>query len=282
MDNFFKLEQITHAALAQYYRWYQVYEVPFTQQTISNQKDILSEEVEIVSQNGITKGKNGLEERLSVYAGWQNAHHVQKTAVQVLDDGSIALEADILYQNIRPDSSKYSYKLHYTTVLEQKEKDLPIFKKIELQPTGIVNEFKFEEAYTENRVKSFMHYWLYLMEIAAAEKFEELLDPNFVLHLSSGGTITDFDSFKDWMHSNATKIKTSTHHYKNLIIKESNPKEIKVSVDFDWKGITVDNQKMIAETHHEWILSNDTENRFAKMKEMRVRAVIPFQVVTDF
>ena len=84
------------------------------------------------------------------------------------------------------------------------------------------------------------------------------------------------------MHSNATKIKTSTHHYKNLIIKESNPKEIKVSVEFDWKGITLDNQKMIAETHHEWILSNDTENRFAKMKEMRVRAVIPFQVVTDF
>ena len=64
MDNIFKLEQITHAALAQYYRWYQVYEVPFTQQTISNQKDILSEEVEIVSQNGITKGKDGLEERL--------------------------------------------------------------------------------------------------------------------------------------------------------------------------------------------------------------------------
>ena len=53
-------------------------------------------------------------------------------------------------------------------------------------------------------------------------------------------------------------------------------------MEFDWKGITLDNQKMIAETHHEWILSNDTENRFAKMKEMRVRAVIPFQVVTDF
>ncbi|MDI9336489.1 MAG: hypothetical protein QM520_05625 [Gammaproteobacteria bacterium] len=41
--------------------------------------------------------------------------------------------------------------------------------------------------------------------------------------------------------------------------------------------MTVDDQKMIAETHHKWILP--TENRFAKMKQMKVTLVNPFQGV---
>ncbi|CAI8717897.1 hypothetical protein [Chryseobacterium sp. IT-36CA2] len=282
MENIFKLEQLTHLVLAQYHRWYQVYEVPFTENTILNQKDILSDDVEISSQNGTTKGKEGLEDRLKVFTGWQNAHHVQNSTVTLLEDGNLSLEADILYQNIRPDKSKFSYTLHYSTLLQKKENNLPIFTKLILQPTGIVEDFKFEEAYSENRVKSFMHYWLYLMECPDANKFKELVDDNFLLNLSSGETISDFESFKNWIISNASKLKTSTHQYKNLEISNQNNTEIKVKVDFEWKGITIDNKKMIAETHHQWILLNNTENRFAKMKEMKVFAIKPFLIVDDF
>jgi hypothetical protein len=59
-----------------------VYEVPFTQARISNQKEILANDVEITSPAGILKGKDGLKERLKVYEGWQNAHHVQNTSVE--------------------------------------------------------------------------------------------------------------------------------------------------------------------------------------------------------
>ncbi|MDI9320577.1 MAG: hypothetical protein QM530_08910 [Phycisphaerales bacterium] len=282
MDNLFNLEQITHSVLAQYHRWYQVYEVPFTNNTIANQKGILSDEVEITSQNGTTKGKEGLEDRLSVFTNWQNAHHVQKTEVKLLGNGDIALEADILYQNIRPDNSKYSYTIHYSAILEERENDLPIFKMLNLQPTGIIEDFKFEEAYTENRAKSFMHYWLYLMECPNVDRFKELLDKKFILHLSTGETISDFENFKSWIQSTQSKLKTSTHQYKNLEIRNNTDNTIKVNVDFEWKGITVEHKKMIAETHHEWIISNDTENRFAKMKQMNVTALKPFQIIDNF
>ena len=281
MENLFELEQLTHLVLAQYYRWYQVYEIPFTDNTIRNQKDILSDEVEIVSQNATTKGKDGLEDRLRVFTGWQNAHHVQRTEVKKLADGSLSLEADILYQNIRPDHSKYSYTLHYSTELEQRANDLPVFTKLALQPTGVVEEFNFEKAYALNRAKSFMHYWLYLMERPDVERFKELLDDNFELHLSSGNTITDLETFEKWILSNASKLKTSTHQYKNLEVVD-NQDTIVVRVTFDWKGITVTDEKMIAETQHEWVLSNNTELRFAKMKTMNVQVVQPFQVVDKF
>ena len=63
----------SHLALTQYYRWYQVYEVPLTKQRIANQADILAEDVEISSVAGVTKGKEGLEERLMLFNGWKNA-----------------------------------------------------------------------------------------------------------------------------------------------------------------------------------------------------------------
>lgn len=282
MDNIFKLEQTKHSVLAQYHRWYQVYEVPFTEKTIANQKDILTNDVEIISQNGTSKGKEGLAERLKVFTGWENAHHVQKTEIKLLGNGDISLEADILYQNIRPDNSKFCYTLHYSTILEQRENDLPIFKMLNLQATGVVEDFKFEEAYTENRAKSFIHYWLYLMECPNVNQFKELLNENFVLHLSTGETISNFESFKSWIQSTSSKLKTSTHQYKNLEILKDIDNTIKMKVDFEWKGITVENEKMTAETHHEWILSNDTENRFAKMKQMKVAALKPFQIVENF
>ncbi len=282
MQTIFKLEQLTHLVLAQYHRWYQVYETPFTDCTIKNQKDILSDDVEIISQNGTTKGKNGLEERLRVFTGWQNAHHVQKTDIKLLEDGNLSLEADILYQNIRPDHSKYSYTLHYSTLLKQRDNDLPVFTMLNLQPIGVVEEFQFDEAYTENRVKSFMHYWLYLMECPDLEKFRELLDADFVLNLSTNEHISDFENFKIWIDSIPLRIKTSSHSYKNLKITKNEDATFSVSVAFDWKGISINDEKMIAETQHEWLLSNNTEERFSRMKQMNVTIIKPFQIIENF
>lgn len=282
MDNIFKLEQQTHLALAQYYRWYQVYEVSFTAERIQNQKDILSEDVEISSQMGTTKGKEGLEDRLKVFTGWQNAHHVQNTEVQILPDGNLSLEADILYQNIRPDNSKFSYTLHYSTQLQPRENDLPLFTKLDLKPTAEVKEFKFEAAYPENRTKSFMHYWLYLMENPNSNKFKELLADDFCLQLSSGEPITSLSKFEEWLKSVSATILTSTHSYKNFTVVENKDNTFIVTVDFDWKGINVKDEKMVAETHHEWLLTNNMNERFARMKTMKVTIIRPFQVVDKF
>ena len=282
MENIFKLEQLSHLVLAQYHRWYQVYELPCTKNTIANQKDILSDDVVIISQNETTKGKEGLESRLSLFTGWKNAHHVQKTEIKLLNDGNISLEADILYQNIRPDNSKYSYTLHYSTILKQRVNDLPIFVMINLQPTAVVADFVYEEAYTENRIKSFMHYWLYLLECPNIEKFKELLNPDFELQLSTGEKIFDLQHFENSINSISSKLKFNTHIFKNIKIESNKDKTIIVSLDLDWKGINQNNEKMIAETHHYWVLTNNTEERFARMKQMKVSIIKEFQVVNSF
>jgi hypothetical protein len=96
---------------------------------------------------GTIKGKEGLLERLKKYEGWQNAHHFQNTAIELLENDTLQLEANILYQNMRPDESRYSYTVHYSTTLRLKENNLPVFKTVSIQPTGNIELPQFISAY---------------------------------------------------------------------------------------------------------------------------------------
>lgn len=280
MDKFLEIKN-NHLALTQYYRWYQVYEVPFTKSTIDNQLDILSDDIEIVSQAGTIKGKEGLADRLKVYDGWKNAHHVKNTEVHFVDDKTLKLEADILYQNIRPNGDRYSYTIHYSTLLLLRENNLPVFKVVTLQPTGNIDPPQYLPAYVENRAKSFMHYWLYLMETIETNhyKFEELLAVGFELNMSKTSQITTFEQFNEWAKTTSLEIKLCGYFPKNLMIKENLDKTINVTVDFEWKGVSIDDKPMIAETHHEWTLENNLDERFARMKTMFVTQTKPIQII---
>ncbi|MED3540583.1 hypothetical protein ABEX53_33030 [Bacillus toyonensis] len=280
MDKF-KDIQNNHLALTQYHRWYQVYEVPLNKARLENQLDILEDEIEISSQAGTTKGKMGLEDRLKMFEGWKNAHHVENTSINQLNDEELSIEADILYQNIRPDDSRYSYRIHYSTILKLRENDLPLFTKVHLEPIGTVENPEFTSAYADNRAKSFMHYWLYLMETASVngDKFKELLAEQFELNLSTGSKIDTLEGFNAWLSNAPSQVKESGHYPKNLSVTENTDNTIHVSVDFEWEGISVENKPMIAETHHEWVLENNLDERFARMKMMKVTQTKPFQVV---
>lgn len=280
MDKF-KAIQFNHLALTQYYRWYQVYEVPLNKARIDNQLDILAEEIEISSQAGTTKGKMGIEDRLKMFEGWQNAHHVENTSIKQISDEELSLEADILYQNIRPDQSRYSYTIHYSTILKLRDNELPLFTKVHLEPTGTVEHTQFRSAYAENRAKSFMHYWLYLMETASvnSDKFKELLAEQFELDFSTTSKVTTLERFNEWLATVPNRVKQSGHYPKNVTVTENADHTISVSVDFEWEGISVENKPMIAETHHEWILENHVDERFARMKMMKVIQTKPFQTV---
>ncbi|CAI8896281.1 MULTISPECIES: hypothetical protein [Bacillus] len=277
----FKDIQNNHLALTQYYRWYQVYEVPFNKYRLENQLDILGDEIEISSQAGTSKGKSGLEDRLKMFEGWQNAHHVENTSIKQLNDEELSLEADILYQNIRPDDSRYSYRIHYSTILKLRENDLPPFTKVHIEPIGNVENPQFTSAYADNRAKSFMHYWLYLMETASVngDKFKELLAEQFELNLSTGSEIDTLKGFNEWLATASSQVKQSGHYPKNLSVTENVDNTINVSVDFEWEGISVDNKPMVAETHHEWVLENNLDERFARMRMMKVTQTKPFQIV---
>lgn len=271
----------THASLAQFYRWFQVYERPLNETRFRNQLDMLADEVHIESMAGKHIGREGLWERLSAFDGWQNAHHVKKTVVAPVDEDTMSVEADLLYQNIRPDGTRYSYTIHYVTRLDLRENELPLFSSVVIKATGNIDHPLFEDAYIENRARSFMHYWCWNIETANgnAGRFRELLADEFELHLSSDGIVNSFEQVEDWINSTPGRIKMSAHYPKNFSFKENEDHTIAVSVDFEWRAISADGKEIVAETHHKWTLVNNPDERFARMKNMRIDQVKALEVV---
>lgn len=99
------------------------------------------------------------------------------------------------------------HPLHYSTRLQPRANDLPVFEKLERKLTGEIKEFRFESRYAENRSKSFMHYWLHLVETSHQHsgKFREILASDFNLQMSENRSITQFATPYCWTGCRTSK-----------------------------------------------------------------------------
>ena len=274
--NMIKSTKNTHAALTQYYRWYQLYEGELSDVRIDNQMDILSDDVLIKSAAGEMKGSANYPARLAVYKGWKNAHHVQDVNVTEMEDGKLNLEADIIYQNIKPTGEESIYSLHYSTFLEKSEGELlPLFTELNLAPTGKLEPKPFEAAYVNNRVMSLLHYWLLNMEQLDGKvaPFEELLAPGFALDFSTAGMIKSTEKLSTWLQTVPTQLKLSSHFPQNFTVKIVGENQYEMEVDLVWRGVTKDGKAVKATTHHVWLVVDDPNERFARIKAAKITQV---------
>lgn len=268
-----------HLAKVQLYRWYQLYEREINPERISNQMEILADDIYMKTAAGEMKGKDNYPERLVAYKGWKNAHHVKNTNIISTTEG-LRLEADIQYQNIRPDGEKKSYTIHYTTELVKNRGAMPQFSSIEIAATGETNE-TFTDAYPENRTKALMYYWLASMERLDGNvtPFKELLADDFTLNFSTSNPIKSIQELETWLNGMPLQLKESSHYPKNFSVKTIMENEYEVTVELDWKGVTKDNKRVQATTKHIWFVVDNPNERFAKILKAEVSQVVPFSIV---
>ncbi|SFJ89443.1 hypothetical protein [Jannaschia pohangensis] len=268
-----------HAAMAQYHRWYQVYERP--EGGIANALDILTPDVTVTSGLGTANGHEEYAARVTqLPATWNNAHHVGSTEIVHSEDGAMTLTAQIVYQNLGmlPDGAARQADLTYAVELVPGEGVLPLLSSVVITQNGEPVSGEFRDAYAENRVLSLVHYWLALIEDPARdpEPVREILVDAFSLNFSSGA-ITDFNGFADWLAGPGSQIAASTHVISNFSVEETGDNTYAMTVDFDWSGILPDDSVMVARTRHSWAVVNDPTERFARIKAVDVEVLEPFR-----
>ncbi len=270
----------SHSAKAQYYRWYQLYERPMNKERIANQMDLFTDDLIIENAVDTLKGKENYPARLTVYEGWKNAHHVQNVSFVTNSDGSNEIVADIRYQNIQPDGKKASYTLDYIMKLDSTTKELPKLAKVIIKPTG-VTEDEFKDSYSTNRVNSLMYCWLAYVERLDGNvtPFKELLTEDFELNFSTSSQIKTIEQLEGWLNGTPKQLSQSSHYPENITIKEINEHTFELSVVFDWYGIAKNGQKMKVKTSHKWIIIDDINERFAKIKKIDVSQIEPLSMV---
>lgn len=275
-----KIEQgyLKHAALTQFHRWYLLYEKP--EYGIANQLDILDEGVRIKSSLGEGHGHDEYVARTQrIPSDWKNAHNVKSTKVEIADDGSMTLSADITYlnQGILPDGAVRSANLTYTTSLVPTDTLLPHFTRIEITQNADGQAEKFVDAYAENRLRSLAHYWMALIEDPTRdpEPVREILADGFALNFSTG-TISDFEGFRAWLTGPAAAVAASTHEIIAFDHRETAAGTFELSMTLDWNGILPDGTELIARTRHTRQVLDTPADRFAKIKQMDVELLVPF------
>ena len=272
-----------HAVLAQYRRWYQLYENPAV--SLDNQLDILAEDIALSSGLGEANGHAEYRARVAtIPAEWKNAHFVNDADVTLLADGRAELVADITYlnQGALPDGAVRSADLTYTGTLDTPDGALlPVFETLVIEGESEGTAEAFRDAYAENRMRSLAHYWLALIEDPSRdpEPVREILADDFTLNFSSGA-ITDFDGFKAWLAGPGSAVQASTHRIGDFTVTESGGNAYRVQMTLDWQGLSPDGADLVARTRHDWQVVDDPAERFARIKAVDVEVLLPFQPVS--
>ncbi len=268
-----------HAALAQYYRWYQFYER--AEGGVSNAIDILAEDVVVTSGLGTARGHDEYAARVSQLPDtWNNAHHVQSVAIEHGDEGAMTLNAQITYQNrgMLPDGAVRQADLRYTVEMVPGETVLPLLSNVLIEQDAETEAEDFKDAYATNRMRSLVHYWLALIEDPSrnAGPVREILADDFSLNFSSGA-ITDFDGVAAWLAGPGSQVVASTHLISNFQAEETASNTYSVTMDFDWSGILPNETVLVAKTQHSWVVTNDPTERFARIQSVDVEVLEAFR-----
>ena len=270
---------IRNATLAQLYRWYQLYEnndIP-----IRNSLDILEADISIKSGLGEAIGHDSYTQGVGqLPKTWKNSHNVKTADIVINDDGLIEMAVNIIYQNqgMLPEGAVRTADLTYTTTLSETDKVLPQFNSIEIKQNSEGRTDNFTPLYVQNRVKSALHYWLAIIEDPRRdpEPAREILSEDFALNFSSG-KIDTFDGFKKWLAGPGSSIDASTHLVTTFKAETISENLFKMQADFEWAGIQAEGTELVAKTRHNWILTDDPKERFARIKQIDVEVIIPFQ-----
>ncbi len=259
---------LTHALLAQLYRWWQFYERP--ESTLANQLDILAENVHIDSSGNAVDSRAAYQAYAESLPQMQNAHWPNMSSMSVdIGDSTLSASLDAKYVNIGalPDGAVMNAGVHYDVELARSDDTvLPTFTKILIAAGAGDGSTEFVDAYANNRVASLVHYYLALLGDPAKrlDPFAELFADSFELHFS-GTDIATFDEFAEWVEGYSALTDASMLTMESMDVAENSDGTLTVTIDFEWDGIMPDGTRMEMGTRHVWNVVDDPSQRFARI-----------------
>jgi hypothetical protein len=274
-----------HRALTVVHRWY--YGSEALHADLEHHAELLTDDFTMhgASESGQPR-LVGRRDHLSGVAarpsGRREAHHLRSLAIEHTGSGTAHAIITHDFETARPrinDAARVRWDLE---LVHDPAERLPRMRTmteqiLERRATPLV------EAYAENRVLAFLHYWLSLLEqpAADAEPLRELLHPDLAMTLSDGRVLHVFGEVAAWYAGAGALIDISTHHLIDPTITaatDGTDDGHDLSVDFAWEGITREGQPMIARTRHRWTLA-DTGERYLRLRRFAVTILDPFTPV---
>jgi len=146
-------------------------------------------------------------------------------------------------------------------------------------PIGPINPPEYEEAYLNNRAKSFVHYWCYLIEnlrqVFNMELFKEVLANDFELRKDSE-YIDNVGLFEEWLKGLKESLVDVRHGVEEFVAVCGENGVIVVNVKFVFVfkyAQNVEAGDVTVRESIEWVLENNIDERFPRVKRMNVKLI---------
>lgn len=264
--------KIEHAVKTQIYRWLNSFEHFFTASRKTNQLALLTDNFIITTPKGSIVGKENYAFSLADYKGMKIAHRIENVEVTPQSNGVISVVFSLIYHGVHRTGSDNCLRFKYETALSAQPNQLPLFKKIDLTVGGAFESPKFQDSYIKSRSLALLYYYLFLIEKLPdnADEFHEILTDDFQLNLSPTTTLSTIDALENWLKRVAKNIVITSHYPKNMEVTKLTHETYQLTVDFDWEGWTVKEEKMRTKTQHTWVINDKKNDRFAKIQSIEV------------
>jgi len=272
-----------NAALSQLHRQWTYYEN--SNIDISVLLDTLADDVTITTPAGKTEGIAAFKKFVtSSTPNYSNGHTI--ISADVADDGSLSMQASANYVAAAEDGNVKvnAQVLNYSANLSfDNSQALPKFSEINIALGSTSQAEPLQNAYAANRLRSLIHYYNSLVENPArdAEPFRELFVSEFNIDFGTGEAMQSFEQFEKWIAGPASSVSASTHIIDNFSFEEVGNAQYKVLVDFSWKGILPNGLGLAGKTNHEWLVVDDSNERFARIKDIKVSFIEPIGPVKN-
>ena len=268
-----------HRTLAVVHRWYSGYEAEHRNREYHG--ELVTEEfvLDRAPESGLpdVKGRQAyLDSFATAFQGQRNAHHLRDITIE--PGGRVVVTHD--FETVGPSMAGAATIRYDVELVQDPAERLPKISTFREQVLG-KREAPFTDAYAENRVRAFVHYWLSLLEQPAqnAEPLRELIGDDLAMTLSDGRVLHTFDEVSAWYAGAGEFVDISTHHLLDPVITPGEDGNHRITMDFGWEGIHRSGSPMIAHTRHDWTL-RETGERYLRLQSFAVTPVVPFTPAT--
>ncbi|WP_338674267.1 hypothetical protein V1460_15290 [Streptomyces sp. SCSIO 30461] len=269
----------THAAKAQFYRWFQLYERLHERSClvdrVERQLQIFADRFEIEAADGraITT-RDAYRDGVDSYSPTErHAHHVSSVTVTELGTDRLKLDAQATYQRIDASGETTGAQIRYEGELIGSVDFEPLFTRLAMKVAERTQGSEFIDAYPTNRALSVVHRFLYLVDAPehGVYGFDEILAPDGELDLVLAfREVRDRRELAQWLRESSQLVATGTsqHSVENLHVVSAQDDLYTIGMDFDWHGNTRADDLMTARLRYEWTLQ-DTGERYCRIVRAR-------------
>lgn len=265
-----KNSPVDHLLLTQIYRYYLIFQKPYTVERIQHHLDLLSDDIIRTYTDDTVRGKSGIKQRLTLIRNLQHSFYFKNIKIKHYSNGKHQAKVSYHFHDILPDLSEEHYNMVDEFDLQELENEMPLITKVSmLSMEKSMNKQPFKSTYAETRGRSFLHLWLYCMESCnkSADIFKQFLSADFSFQ-TEDKIINTFTDFSKWLENLLSQYLRSAYIPKDIVAQENEDGSINLKFVLDVDRITLDRKIEMAEIRYQWRLINDPNHKYPRLKEL--------------